>query len=382
MIRSILAPLISAALIVFVVAGCARRTIPTTSEDGILIHPIQLTSGFERAGEAYFSPDMRWIIFQAAMAGEEHYSMYVAPLKRDGDEIEGLGAQPIRISPPGTWNSCGYFSPDGRSLIFSSTAKSSEPLEPRGGYQREARSYRWLTPHTAEIYRADGWESAIAAAERGVGVNLAQHALTDNDDYDAECAFSPNGKWIVFASNRERAPATRPTTNPTTAEVTGDLELFAMRADGTNVVRLTHVAGYDGGPFFSPDGRRIVYRSDRKENNLLQVYVADLVFDRAGNITGIRNERQLTNDTYVNWGPYWHPDGRHVIYATSAHGHDNYELYLMRFDGSRKARITFSQGADVLPVFSPDGNYLMWASKRNGKTTQVWLAHFAMPKGA
>jgi Tol biopolymer transport system component len=54
----------------------------------------------------------------------------------------------------------------------------------------------------------------------------------------------------------------------------------------------------------------------------------------------------------------------------------------MRSDGSRKARITFSQGADVLPVFSPDGNYLMWASKRNGKTTQVWLAHFAMPKGA
>jgi Tol biopolymer transport system component len=215
-----------------------------------------------------------------------------------------------------------------------------------------------------------------------VGVNLAQHALTDNYDYDAECAFSPNGKWIVFASNRERAPTTHPTTQPTTAEVTGDLELFAMRADGRNVVRLTHVAGYDGGPFFSPDGMRIVYRSDRHENNLLQVFVSDLVFDRAGNITGIRNERQLTRDANVNWGPYWHPDGRHIIYATSAHGHANYELYLMRSDGSRKARITFAAGADVLPVFSPDGKYLMWASKRNGKTTQVWLARFVMPKGA
>jgi hypothetical protein len=238
---------------------------------------------------------------------------------------------------------------DGRSLIFSSTAKSNEPLEPRGGYQREARSYRWLTPHTAEIYRADGWESAIAAAEPGVGVNLAQHALTNNDDYDAECAFSPNGKWIVFASNRERAPTTHPATQPTTAEVTGDLELFAMRADGTNVVRLTHVAGYDGGPFFSPDGRRIVYRSDRHENNLLQVFVSDLVFrpcrqhhrnsKRAA--AHARRERQL--------GSLLAPRRRHIIYATSAHGHANYELYLMRADGSRQARITFAAGAMSCP---------------------------------
>jgi len=64
------------------------------------------------------------------------------------------------------------------------------------------------------------------------------------------------------------------------------------------------VKGYDGGPFFVPDGKRIVYRSDRKGNDLLQIFVADLKFDAKGDITGITNERQLTDDANVNWGPY------------------------------------------------------------------------------
>src|SRR5438874_13804681 len=101
-----------------------------------------------------------------------------------------------------------------------------------------------------------------------------------------------------------------------------------MRCDGSHPVLLTHSPGYDGGPFYSPDGKRIVYRSDRRSNNLLQIFVADIAFDHRGNITRIVKERQLTHDANVNWGPYWHPDGKHIIYATSMHGHANYELYL------------------------------------------------------
>ena len=204
-----------------------------------------------------------------------------------------------------------------------------------------------------------------AAAASG-GVNLALHPMTDNQAYDAECAFSPDGKWIVFTSNR-----------------TGDLDIYVMRPDGTGVVRLTHTPGYDGGPFFSPDGKRLVYRSDRAGNDLLQIYTADVVRDGSGAITGLKNERQLTNDQNVNWGPYWHPDGKHIIYATSAHRHTNYELYVMRADGSHKVRVTFTDGFDGLPVFSPDGKYLMWSSKRTAdRTTQVFLARFKFPAGS
>jgi Tol biopolymer transport system component len=217
-----------------------------------------------------------------------------------------------------------------------------------------------------EIFRADGWQGAVTAADPKKGTNLAQHPITDNQAYDAECAYSPDGKWIVFSSNRS-----------------GDLELWVMRPDGTGAVQLTHSKGYDGGPFFSPDQKRLVYRSDRRGNDLLQIYVADVAYDGAGKIVGIKNERQLTQDENVNWGPYWHADGKHIIYATSAHGHQNYELYLIRADGTRKTRITFTDGFDGLPVFSPDGKWLMWSSKRTADhTTQIFIAKFRMPEGA
>jgi Tol biopolymer transport system component len=156
-----------------------------------------------------------------------------------------------------------------------------------------------------------------------------------------------------------------------------------MRPDGTGKVRITTAEGYDGGSFFAPDGKRLVYRSDRQNNNLLQIFVADLAFDEKGNITGVKAEHQLTSDVNVNWGPFWHPDDKHIIYATSKHGHTNYELYLMRDDGSHPVRITYSPGADILPAFSPDGKYLMWTSKRSpDQTTQVFVARFMMPEGS
>jgi Tol biopolymer transport system component len=354
-------------------AGCATAP-PPASETGVLSDVRQLTQDFDRAGEAYFSPDMHWIIFQATPRGEENYQMYVAPLR------DGKTGKPVKISPAPSKNTCGFFSPDGKSLIFASTAgKESAPAsspaasttvtpattQSSPGYQRSTGTYRWEFPPEMEIFRADGWEDAVRAAESAGAIDLAKHALTDNHAYDAECAFSPDGQWIVFNSNR-----------------TGDGELYVMRANGSDVVQLTHTKGYDGGPFFSPDGKRLVYRSDRAGNDLLQIYVAEVVRDRFGNITGLRNERQLTNDQNVNWGPYWHPNGKHIIYATSAQGHQNYELYLMRSDGSRKMRITFTPGFDGLPVFSPDGKSLMWSSKRTPDgTTQVFLARFALPRG-
>jgi Tol biopolymer transport system component len=364
-------------LAAFLAVGCTR-TSASESKEPLLSDVTQLTSGFDRAGEAYFSPDMKWIIFQATSPGEPHYQMYVARLKWEDDRIVGA-EKPIRISPAPSRNTCGYFSPDRNSLIFASTAGKEDPTEPQAGFQREGRDYRWAYPRGMEIYRVDDWMQNVASVEPGASIDLAKQRLTDNDSYDAECAFSPDGKWIVFTSNREghTVPTTQPQANP--AVLNKDQELFIMRADGSNVVRLTHTPGYDGGPFFSPDGRRLVYRSDRRNDNLLQVFVADLVFDPSGNIVGIENEKQLTNNAGVNWCPYWHPDGRHIVYSTSGMTHTNYDLRLIRDDGSKDVRVTTAAGADVLPVFSPDGKWLMWASKRNGQSTQIYVARFSLP---
>jgi len=362
-------------LLLGIIAGCQPVEVnpaPPATEADILSDYVQLTHGFARAGEAYFSPDAKWIIFQASMKLDEDYSMYLAQLQWKGDKIAGIDT-PIRISPLGSWNSCGFFSTDGNSIIFSSTVQPV-PKAPPPATGSTKPSYNWAMPKTAEIYRADGWKGAIAAAPPGGSVDLARHPITANEGYDAECGLSPDGQWIIYCSN-----------------VTGDPEIWAMRSDGSSKVQLTHNPGYDGGPFFAPDGKRICYRSDRKLDGNLQVFVADLKFNSEGEIIGIQNEKQLTDNNAVNFGPFWNSDNKHLIWATSLHGQANFELYLMRDDGTHKTRITFSpeamiaskQAADVLPVFSPDGQWLMWTTKRSpDKTSQIWAARFKMPKGS
>mgnify|MGYP001147954293 CR=1 FL=1 len=301
----------------------------------------QVTFGFARAGEGYFSPDGKSIIFQAAPGlpesvflepgpNQDDYQIYTAELTP--------GAKPKRVSTGRGACTCGYFAPDGKSVIFASTHlnPSSAPKETASG------RYKWSFPDGMDVFHAD-LDGKILKR------------LTDAHGYDAEGSYSPDGKQIVFTSLRD-----------------GDGgEIYIMDADGGEPRRITHAKGYDGGPFFSPDGKRIVYRSDRKDNDLLQLFV--------NNVEGT-DERQLTDDESVNWGPFWHPDGKHIIYATSRHGHSNYELYLMNVDTKAEERITFHSGFDGLPVFSPDGGRLMWTSNGRGtdRNSQLFIADFKL----
>lgn len=368
----ILTPIILAIATFTLSARCSTEPQLRAPQETLLSDVRQLTFGkqFTAAGEAYFSPDMKWVIFQATPPGQEHYQMYVAPLRENG----ALG-EPVLISRQPSRNTCGYFSPDGKTIIFASTAGKEEADEPKAGYQREGRDYRWSFPHGMEIWLWPNWQHAVANGGQrtahgpmaDVEPAMARRALTDNKAYDAEGSFSPDGKHLVFASDRS-----------------GDMEIYigTLSADRNGfgkLVQITDAPGYDGGPFFSPDGKRLVYRSDRKGNDLLQVFVRDLEFDADGNITGAASETQITNDEHVNWGPFWHPSGKWLIFATSKHGHQNYELYLIRPDGSDATRVTNAEGFDGLPVFSPDGKQLMWTSKRGGDGSQLFIARFGLP---
>jgi Tol biopolymer transport system component len=185
--------------------------------------------------------------------------------------------------------------------------------------------------------------------------------LTHTKGYNAEGSYSRDGRQIVFCSKRD-----------------GNLELYIMAVDGSEVRKLTNAPGcYNGGPFFSPDGAKVIFRSDRKEKDRLQLYVINS--DGTG-------ERALTdNDKWVYWAPYWYKDGKHIIYTAADHSNPmarpNYDLYWMNIETGKTTRITYAPGQDVLPVFSPDYTKVMWTSSRDGmSSTQLWIADFTPPK--
>jgi Tol biopolymer transport system component len=325
-------------------------------QEAIHLHNIrQVTSDFARAGEGYFSPDGKQIVYQAEEkdTGNPFYQIFVQDL------ATGLYR---RVSPGVGKTTCAYFRPDGKKIIFASThldpdakAKYAAEYKQREEDQKAGRRrrYTWDFDRHMDIFEANPDGSDLKR-------------LTTADGYDAEGSYSPDGKQIVFASNRTAG-----------RDHPGHCELFIMDADGTNVRQLTHAPGcYNGGPFFSPDGKRVVFRSDRKEPERLQLFVINA--DGTG-------ERPLTDrPTWVCWGPFWHPEGRHIIYAGADHGvagRPNYDLYWMDVDTGKDLRITYAPGADVLPVFNKDGTKLMWTSTRDGRSpSQLYMADFVAPK--
>ena len=311
----------------------------------------QVTQGFVRAGEGYFAPDAKKIIFQAEEKGENpFYQMFVMDLATGTHR---------RVSPGVGKTTCGYFHPSGKKVIWASShldpdakkhyeAERAQREEEKKTKKR--RRYVWdFDPHM------DIFESDLD------GGNIRR--LTSSPGYDAEGSYSPDGKSIVFCSNRS-----------------GDenLELYIMDAAGKNVRRLTNAPDcYNGGPFFSPDGERVIFRSDRKKKDHLQLYVINV--DGSG-------ERALTDDeNWVFWAPYWHRDGKHIIYTAADHSNPlvrpNYDLYWLGIEAKTKpVRLTYFPGADVLPVFSPDGAKVMWTSTRGTGDSQLWMADFTRPK--
>jgi Tol biopolymer transport system component len=343
-------------------APAAKEIAADSIESKYLSNSRRLTHDFVKAGEGYFSPDGKHIIYQAVPKDYLFYQIYTQPLED--------GAKPKLVSTGRGRTTCSYFSPDGKKILFASSHLDPKLAETEAEARRQQeedrrsktpRRYSWDFDPYMDIFEAEL-----------DGKNARQ--LTKEFGYDAEGAYSRDGKLIAFASTRGAK------SDGTSSK---SVDLYVMNADGTGVRRLTDAPGYDGGPFISPDGKWVVYRTDRKKAEMLQIHVIG--------IDG-KNDIALTDNEGVNWGPYWHPTKPYIIWSGADHSdpnaRPNYDLWLMKYEVSggkfrklKEWRITDNAGGDVLPVFSPDGKKLMWTSTRaTPREGQLFIADFKLPE--
>jgi Tol biopolymer transport system component len=338
------------------VASIVAAEFGQSSEGRFLSHTRQLIFEGKRSGEGYFSPDGKSLIFQSEREpGNPFYQIYALDLE-SGDSH--------RVSPGTGKTTCAFFRPGSSDVIFASThldpdsvAKQKAELEFRA--TGKERRYAWDYDEHMDIFLA-----------RRNGSNVRR--LTQAVGYDAEASFSPDGKLIVFCSLRSAYP-----TNKLSAVEAKQLatdpswfgEIHLMNADGSKVRQLTRTPGYDGGPFFSPDGKRIVWRRFTESGETSDVFTMKL--DGS-------DERRLTEFGAMSWAPYFHPSGGYLIFTANKFGFGNFELFLVDAEGTREpVRVTITDGFDGLPVFSPDGTKLAWTSGRTPDAKpQIFLANW------
>ncbi len=360
-----LSPFTSIYLLAAVVAALAPGGLPSQivlqapgddyDESILLTRTRQLTFAGLRAGEGYFSPDGTHLTLQSEREpGNPFYQIYDLNLTM-GDVR--------RISPGIGKTTCSFFQPGTGAIIFSSTHHDPrseefqrEELEFRSSGQE--RRYAWDYDLEMDIYIAPG--PAVALAEPDGTVDPKELVrLTEARGYDAEASFSPDGEWIVFSSNRQAYD--HELSEEELALLDFDpayfAEIYIMRADGSDQSRLTDVSGYDGGPFFSPDGSRIIWRRFT-ENGLM----ADLWSMKPDGT----EQHQLTDFSSMSWAPYPHPSGEYIFFSSNKLGFTNFEIYIVDAEGIKEpVRVTTTDGFDGLPVPSPDGTQLAFTSSRN-----------------
>jgi len=315
----------------------------------------QLTFEGRRAGEGYFSADGTKMVFQSEREeGNPFYQIYLMDLELGDVE---------RISPGMGKTTCAWIHPDAKRVIFASTHSDpdSEKYQKEEYEEREsgkARKYSWDYDAEFEVYEYD--------TESGEYRNL-----TNTKGYDAEGAYSPDGNQIVFASNRQAYDGTMSEADQKAFKLDKKfpMEIYVANADGTDAKRLTYTDGYDGGPFFSADGKKICWRRFDRKGLTAEIFTM--------NADG-SEQTQLTHLGAMSWAPYFHPSGEYLIFATNKHGFDNFELYLVDAAGKKEpVRVTGTEGFDGLPVFSPDGKKLSWTSNRTPeKQSQIFLANW------
>lgn len=304
-----------------------------------------LTDGGENA-EAYLSFDETKLIYQSTNGHLQCDQIFTMNID---------GSNKKMISNGNGRTTCSYFLPGDETIIYASTQLAGADCPPPPD---RSKGYVWELYNSFDIFSANA-----------DGTNLKQ--LTFSNGYDAEATVSPTGDKIVFTSTRD-----------------GDPEIYVMDIDGSNQTRLTFSKGYDGGAFFSQDGNKIVFRASRPKSEEELADYEELAMNGLFRPTTLEiytmnadgtDIKQITNFGKASFAPFFSPDGKKIIFSSnikSENGRD-FDLYLINIDGTGLEQITFNESFDGFPMFTKDGKHLVFCSNRfNDKEgdTNIFIA--------
>jgi len=257
----------------------------------------------------------------------------------------------------GLYNEESSWSPDGKTIAFDSSRPGKTSIFT---WNVETREQKRLTEINANDitpeWSPDGKRIAFVSDRTGHNEIYVMNAaggdvrqVTNDKSDDIHPHWSPDGQRIIYCSARDN-------TDQRHAPEGEIYEIYTIKADGTDLERVTHDKGINTYPSFSRDGRHIVFRKMIPPKNS-EVFVM--------NADG-SSPRNLTNNPAFDGWPRWSPDDSRIVFASNRAGPD-YEIYVMNADGTGVRQCTHSLGRNTSPKWSPDGKRISFDHASQGE---------------
>ncbi|PYU96977.1 MAG: S9 family peptidase [Acidobacteria bacterium] len=369
-------------------------------------HPISFDDliGFARVADPQISPDGRWVAYSAARYSKEknagNSDIWIVPLA--GGNARQLTQSEKRDNTP-------RWSPDGRRIAFVS-ARDGAPqiwiMDLSGGDARKltrisagaddviwSRDGRWLA-FTSEVFpdcpddacnkkrneeaesskvkariierllyrHWDSWKDGkrthifVVSSEGGTPVDVTPgdfdappFSLAGPTDYE----FSPDGRELCFARNTDKIEA-----------ISTNVDLWVTALPGGTPRKITPNPAYDGSPRYSPDGKYIAYRSQRRPGFEADRFELTLYDRNSGSSRSLTSNLDRPVDEFS-----WAPDSKSVFFAAEDEGYSS--VFQAGVDGGNVRRIVERSFNGSVKV-SPDGKALVFTRQSISQPVELY----------